>query len=101
MDTDVYIRLKVPEDARRVTAIIKNIGIGYPEYKSRVEFAVVEQIVDKYGNEYKEAVEFANGTVSTIYHVGEMIYSNDFDNDVNKEYADGINVYMYKDECNI
>lgn len=46
---NVYVRLIVSLKAKRVTVNSKN-------YKSRVEYAFVDEIIDNCGNKYSEAI---------------------------------------------
>ena len=92
-DINVYVKLSVPAHAKRITPI-------NDKYKSRVEFAQVEKIIDKEGKEYTEAVSFVHST-KLAYRVGEFVYPDGFDDDVATEYGKGINVHKYKDHCDV
>jgi hypothetical protein len=90
----VYVRLIVPKEARRITPLDHD-----KSFKSRVEYAKVEQIVDSDGKKYKEAFSCVNVNNPLIYKVGTMIYPNKFDDNIMIECGAGINVHAYKDQC--
>jgi antitoxin component YwqK of YwqJK toxin-antitoxin module len=93
--TNVYVRLTVPEGARRVTPKLGE------QYKSRVEYAKVEQIIDKDGKEYKEAVSYIYRESTLTYKVGETVHPDEFDGGITNNCGAGINVHRYKDHCDI
>lgn len=98
-DTRVYVRLRVPAEARRITPLDTD-----RKYKSRVEYAYVEQIIDKDGTEYKVAqscVWKAKYRKVLIYQVGEIVRPDSFDDDVKVAYTSGIHVHRYKDQCDV
>ena len=95
--TYVYIRLTVPADAKRVTPRDEDC-----RYKSRVEFARVDQIVGRDGTEYKEAVScvFLGGKGTSItYRVGEIVRPDSYNPDPNVGCGAGINVHAHRDHC--
>ena len=93
----VYIRLTVPAEAKRVTPLDSDY-----KYKSRVEFARVDQIVDKEGNEYKEARSSVNplGKV-TVYTLGEVARPDGFNPDPSVECGAGLHVHAFQDHCDV
>ena len=91
-DVPVYIRLTTPADARRVTPF--DIGSCF---KSRVEFAKVEQIVGQDGTEYQEAFSFVYGRMA--YRLGEVARPDGFDPDPNEQCGSGIHVHAHRDHC--
>ena len=94
----VYIRLTVPADARRVTPQDTDY-----KYKSRVEFAKVEEIVGEDGTEYKEAVSGVRwrSDDGTTYRVGEIVRPDHFDPSPVTTYTNGIHVHAYRDQCDV
>jgi hypothetical protein len=88
-----YVRLTVPKEARRVTPINK-----WQQYKARVEYAKVEQIIDKKGNEYNEATSYIHNR-SLKYKVGEIVKPDKYDDDIRNHCGPGINVHLHKDHC--
>ena len=94
-DIPVYVRLNVPPDARRVTPLL-NINC-----KSRVEYAEVAEIIDRNGIQYNECRSFVHKGTPLIYRVGEIVKPDGFNDDPNTECAQGINVHLYKDQCDV
>ena len=92
-DISVYVKLSVPLDAKRITPL-------NDQYKSRVEFAQVEQIIDREGKEYTEAVSFVH-PMQLVYRVGELVYPDGFDDNIAHDCGKGINVHKYKDHCDV
>lgn len=89
---NVYVKLLVTEGTKRVT--VKDLST----FKSRVEYAIVLQIIDKSNNQYLEAESFVYG--ETLRYVkGQIVKSNNFNDDPNIICGQGINVHMYKDQC--
>jgi antitoxin component YwqK of YwqJK toxin-antitoxin module len=102
---DVTVMLRVPREAKRVTPILDNDC-----YKSRVEYAFVEKIVDKSGKEYDQAQPFvfassrknvAPLSTNIIYQVGEKVIPDRFDPNPMVGCGAGINVHRYQDHCNV
>ena len=91
---NVYVKLKIPAEAKRMTP--KNPSHSH-RYKGRVEYAQVIQIIDKGGNEYKSAKSFVYG--SLLYEVGKEVRPNGYDNTIINECGKGINVHLHKDHC--
>lgn len=91
---EVLIRLSVPSTARRVTPVDTD-----HTYKSRVEYAKVEEIVGGDGTQYREAVSSIRSSNPVTYRVGEIAVPDTFDDDPNHECAAGINVYAHRDHC--
>jgi antitoxin component YwqK of YwqJK toxin-antitoxin module len=94
VSVNVYVKLSVPRRARRVT--LYNI-CGYSS-KSRVEYAQVVNIVDEFGNHYEEALSFVHKN-KLVYHVGKIVLPDKFDDNINNKCSHGINVHLYKDQC--
>jgi hypothetical protein len=91
----VYVRLTVPKEAQRITPIDQDNS-----FKSRVEYAKVEQIIDSYGKEYNEAFSCAyNYDKKLTYKIGEIVYPDKFDDNIMTTCGAGINVHTYKDQC--
>lgn len=91
---NVYVKLKVPVEAKRITAInIARIMI------SRIEYGIVEQIIDKDGNEYNEAKSFVYQDNILIYRKGQKVVPNGFNDNILQDYEEGIHVHRYKDQC--
>ena len=91
----VYVELLVPATARRITP--------YPNqhYKSRVEYAQVTAIIDKDGTRYQEAESFVRKNSILKYKVGEMVHPDKFNGSINESCGAGINVHLYKDQCDV
>ena len=93
--TPVYVRLTVPADAKRVTPRED----GEYLYKSRVEFARVEEIVDREGTQYREARTAIWKSDTTIYKLGEMVHPDQFDPNPQHACGSGIHVHRHQDHC--
>ena len=93
----VYVKLFVPEDAKRVTPYSRGC------YKARVEYAVVFEIFDDDGNNYNSATSFVheNKTKHLVYTVGEIVRPDSFNPDPNVDCGAGINVHRHMDHCKI
>lgn len=96
--TDVYIRLRVPADAKRVTPM----NVGIKRYLSRVSMGVVDRIEDVDGTEYPTA----KGDDGVVYTVGATVRAPDFDADpsVTDPVAGsgrGIWVHRFQDQCEV
>lgn len=90
----VYVRLRIPADAARVTP---NTLDG--TYKSRVEYGVVTEIVDDKGKSYDEAVSCIYMGVPLVYRVGREVRPDGFDPDPSVNCGQGIHVQRYRDQC--
>lgn len=84
----LFIRLRVPADAQRVTVVN-----GSGTYASRVESARVEEIVDRWGTHYESARFRPCGTT---YGVGDVVHVDGFDPDPTIEYGVGIRVHRHR-----
>lgn len=96
-DTDpgyAYVRLTVPADAQRVTPLDKDL-----RFKVRVSHAKVEQIVDRAGQEYKEAYSCVHRAGGLVYRVGQMVKADTFDADPAVTCGAGINAHVHRDHC--
>ena len=93
VDTDVYVRIRVPEDARRVMPLTTDSTYG-----SRIEYGEVVAIVDAGGRSYREAHSVHSDT-PLVYKVGEIVRADGFDADPSKDYSAGIIVHRYRDHC--
>jgi len=87
----VYVTLKVPAHAKRVTP-------NSTQWKSRVEFAEVMKIHDKDGVEYPEANSFVH-TSQFKYKVGETAIPDNYVDNCNDGCAGGINVHIKQKHC--
>ena len=87
---DVYIKIRVPAEARRVSTL---------QQKARIDWGTVVSIVDDEGKEYKEAHNFVRETVSLRYAVGEVVQADGFDPVPTQDCAPGIHVHRYRDQC--
>jgi hypothetical protein len=90
---NVIVQLKVPKEAKRVTPIDPS------NYKSRVEYAVVQRITDANGNDYKEATSSVYPNKKLVYKVGEEVWPDGFDDNIQKDCTQGIHVQLHKDHC--
>lgn len=95
----LYVRLRVPADARRVTPMCSPEGKWEPQ--SRVEYAIVVSIDDGMGTTqpYTEATSFVRKGTSLVYRVGEVVRPDGYDPDPGHECGKGINVHRYRDQC--
>lgn len=91
----VYVRLTVPENAKRVTP---DDG-DHKLYKARVEFAKVEEIFDREGNRYQKAFSAIHYRYPVTYNVGEVVGPDFFNADPSVQCGNGIHVHRYKDHC--
>jgi hypothetical protein len=94
----VYVQLEVNDDVKRVTPMSSLY------FKSRVEKAKVLSIVDDAGNNYSQArscVLHASLLKPFLYVVGKEVIPDSFDSDPNNECSHGINVHLYKDQCDV
>lgn len=94
---NAYVRLLVPAEARRVTVV----DDGAQHYKSRVEFAVVEDIVDRWGTHHRVATSCVHKGTQLVYRVGETVVPDGFDADPNVDCGAGIHVHKYVDHCDV
>jgi hypothetical protein len=99
----VYVQLEVNEGVGRVTPTSSELDTCH--FKSRVEKAKVLSIVDVDGNNYEEAMScvFPQRSIPAFlkYISGEEVLPDLFDPNPNKECSHGINVHMYKDQCDV
>ena len=93
---DVYVKIMVPDEARRVTPVDTN-----KTYKSRVSHGVVLAIESEDAKHYDSAVSFVYTKERLTYVVGERVAvdPDDFDDDPDVECGAGINVHRYRDQC--
>ena len=91
---NVFVELKVPIEAKRITPTNSE-----SRYKSRVEYAIVQRIFDIVGTEYKEASSCVYSSSILTYKVGELIRPDGFDDNITNECGRGINVHAYQDHC--
>jgi antitoxin component YwqK of YwqJK toxin-antitoxin module len=89
---NVYVRIRVPENARRVTPVDAPSG-----YKSRIEFGKVMEIVDEEGKYYNEATSFVYKELK--YVLSKVVIPDGFDDNINHCCGKGISVHKYKDQC--
>jgi hypothetical protein len=90
----VYVKLEVPEHAKRVTPIDPD-----RKYKSRVSEAKVLEIVDRLGTKYDCCCSCVHGYNLLTYRVGQIVIPDKFDPRTKVECGAGINVHRYKDQC--
>lgn len=96
----VYVRLRVPADARRVTPIDTQASLGGRSCKSRVEYAIVVGIEDEAGKPYQEATSFVyKKGEGLVYRVGEIVRPDGYDPNLGRGCGRGINVHRYRDHC--
>ena len=96
-NTNVYVKIKVPKEAKRVTVYSRD-----PDriYKARIEYGTVIEIVDEHDNNYTEATSFICPFDKKInYIVGQQIRGDGYDDDINTKCGQGISVHRYKDHC--
>lgn len=91
---NVYVRLIVPKEARRITPFDNMF-----KYKARIDYAIVNQIIDKDGKEYKEASSFVFRGKRLIYKIGETVRADGFNDKLRDGCGAGINVHLHKDHC--
>ena len=89
-NNDVYIKIRVPAEARRVSSLYR---------KARIEYGTVVSIVDREGRKYKEADNFVYDRVSLRYVVGEVVKANGFDADPDQYCGRGIHVHLHREQC--
>lgn len=105
----VYVKLRVPEGAERVTPLWNKNNDGIPP-KSRVEYAFVEDIIGKDGNSYDTCYPFVNEypkvSLNFPYVKGEITKFMDtsninyiFNNSIEYDCVPGIHVQKYQDQC--
>ena len=99
-NTKVYVKLKVPEHAKRITpcALLSAYLFECRNLISRVDCVHVEQIIDNNGTEYEKAFSPVRKRGLT-YIVGQSIVDEKFNDDANVCCGAGINVCVYKDQC--
>lgn len=88
----VYVKLRVPKEARRIPFIINSD-------KSRVEFAIVEEIIEIYTGKQHKVAQSCVRTDKITYKLGEKVTPDNFDPDASIECSYGINVHKYQDAC--
>jgi hypothetical protein len=91
---NVYVRLLVPPEAKRVTPIS-----GDFKFKSRVSCGTVKEIVDEEGKEYVQAESSMHLINQIVYELGKKVESELFDPSYEKDCTFGIHVHRYKDQC--
>ncbi|AYV83514.1 MAG: hypothetical protein Hyperionvirus7_85 [Hyperionvirus sp.] len=94
--TFVYVKLKVPGAAQRVTPIDQGDA-----FISRVEYAITEKIFDAKGKEYKEAKSYLIYNKILTYKVNSTVHPDKFDPSLDNNSSCGINMHKYKDQCDI
>ena len=94
-NTYVYVQIRVPEEARRVTPLQ---DIGEATYKARVEYGVVVGIQDRDGKAYTEATSFVHNE-RMVYRVGEEVRPSTLSMDPNVDCGPGIHVHRHRDHC--
>ena len=87
---NVYIKIRVPGDARRVSTL---------HQKSRVERGVVVSIVGRGGTEYNEANNFVYEDAYLRYVVGEPVKADGFNSDPYQSCGRGIHVHPHREQC--
>lgn len=101
---NVYVKIRVPKEAKRVTVVDKQItSTSYteePSFKSRIEYGYVEEIVDKQGFNYNWASSFVHMS-GFRYEVGHLVVPDAYNSDANVDCGAGINVHCYKDQCDV
>ena len=90
--TEVYVKIFVPKEAKRVTPYSC-------QYSSRIEYGIVEQIIDKNGNEYNSANSFVHKTNTLTYEKGKKVCADNINMSTSDECGNGINVQKYKKDC--
>lgn len=98
--TKVYVKLCVPEHARRVTPdiLIEYYDSSSYAHKCRIDSAFVVQIIDKDEKEYDVAYSPFQ-KMKLTYRVGQDVMDCNFNEDPNEIFGRGINVCVYKDHC--
>jgi hypothetical protein len=92
---NVYVKLRIPAEAKRVTPHDKQW-----KFKSRCEYAKVLDIVDREGKHYKEAQSFVcNNVTPLVYTVGHVVHPSKYDPDPEEDCSFGINCHRYQDQC--
>ena len=98
----VYVKLSIPYSAKRVNPInVRKFRSYYDSfsYKSRVEYAKVELIVDINGKEYQECHSFMGKGKQLVYKLNETVYPDGFNDNINNEDGQGIYVQKFQDQC--
>jgi len=97
-EIQVYVKLRVPKEAKRITPFVNHIP---EEHKGRVEYAHVEDIIDKDGNTYDTAVSFVAQDVNRelVYVKGKDIKPDSYNHNPNHNCSHGIHVHLYKNDC--
>ena len=85
----IFIKLEVPEDAKRSSATTK---------KCRCSKAKVLEIIDLETGEKIDEVVNANYALCT-YTVGEMVFPDSFDDDRWNECSNGIHFFIERDDA--
>ena len=98
---NVYVKLLLDKDTLRVTPKMTDCARYQCTYKSRVSCARVLEIIDERGHNYTECESFVHTGTKLKYIVGELVIPDGFNNDLNEECGQGINVHVYKDHCDL
>ena len=90
---NVYIKIKVPANVRRVVSLVHTF-----KFKVRIESGIVMEIVDEKGNTYPNAYSFVHSD-DFEYIVGATIIPDGFNNNPLTDCGQGIHVHKYKEDC--
>ena len=93
-DVAVYVQLRVPADAKRVTP--RDVE---HRYQGRVDRAFVVGITDADGKKYEEARSFVYHFGKLTYKLGQEVRPDGFQTNALLRYAQGIHVHRHKDHC--
>lgn len=91
---NVFVQLRVPADARRVTPVDNRC-----HYTSRVSHGRVVSITDEAGENYLEAESFVFRGPSLRYRLDHIVRAHDFDPNPQNSHGAGLNVHRYRDHC--
>lgn len=90
----VYVELKVPSDAKRMTPL----PYLNSNYKSRVEKAFVVSITDMSGKKYTECRSCIYDN-KFVYKVGETVSPDSYNQSAHLDCAPGIHVHKFREHC--
>ena len=98
---NVYVKMLLDKDVRRVTPEIDIESKFDDIYKSRVSSGRVVEITDESGNKFSEAESFVYRQDSLKYVVGQTVKPDEFHDEFDKKNGAGISVHAYKDHCDV
>jgi antitoxin component YwqK of YwqJK toxin-antitoxin module len=88
---NVFVKLLIPKEAKRTKYLMNSD-------KLRAEYAKVLEIYDENGNKYDAAVSHVSSN-RLVYKLGELVYPDKYNDNMEEPCGSGINFHKYEDMC--